>query len=135
MGRFTNVAGMIPTSEQEKFARTLFRATRGNAFTHFEPIPESWIDAETGKPTQKSVFVTYFQGTSTGTSALREKIMRICGAYGVNIYDWPKSHAEAQERAGQLEHIIADKATALDAYEQYIIYECSALLEPQQVKK
>lgn len=134
MGGFTNVAGMILTSEQEKFARTIFRVTRGNAFSHFEPIPESWTDAKTGKPVQKSVFVTYFQGSSTGgASALREKIMRICNAYGVNVYDWPKSYEDAQQRAARLEETIADRTRAMERCEGFFVAESAALLEVHRV--
>ena len=35
---FSTVAGVLPQAEQDRFARALFRATRGNTYTHFEEI-------------------------------------------------------------------------------------------------
>ena len=35
---FSSIAGVIHQEEQDRFARMLFRATRGNTFTHFQPL-------------------------------------------------------------------------------------------------
>merc|ERR1719473_2717 len=58
---FSNIAGVIEQAEQDRFARALFRATRGNTFTHFQPIYEPMKDPKSGKSVIKSVFVIYFQ--------------------------------------------------------------------------
>merc|ERR1719160_1551008 len=63
---FSNIAGVVLQSEQDRFARTLFRATRGNTFTHFQPISESLKDPKTGKDVLKSVFVVYYQDNRLG---------------------------------------------------------------------
>lgn len=130
---FSNVAGVLLADDQEKFARTIFRATRGNAFTHFESISANILDTKTSKPVQKSVFVAYFQAGSGTQSALKDKILRICQAYSVNLYDWPKSSTEASTQMSRLEEVIADKAKALEAYEDFFVSESSALLEIHRV--
>jgi V-type H+-transporting ATPase subunit a len=58
---FSNIAGVIPQDEQDRFARALFRATRGNTFVHFQEIHEPMQDPKSGKAVKKSVFVVYFQ--------------------------------------------------------------------------
>merc|ERR1719456_1933654 len=66
---FNNVAGVVAQTEQDRFARTLFRATRGNTFTHFQQIPEPLREPKTGKEIHKSVFVVYYQDNRIGTSS------------------------------------------------------------------
>lgn len=131
---FSNVAGVLLAGDQEKFARTIFRATRGNAFTHFESISGEIFDTKTAKPVQKSVFVTYFQAAEAA-SALKDKIVRICQAYNVNFYDWPKSSAEAAAQMASLDEVIQDKAKALEAYESFFVSESAALLEVHRVRR
>merc|ERR1719487_1057047 len=77
---FSNIAGVVLQSEQDRFARTLFRATRGNTFTHFQPISEPVKDPKTGKEVLKSVFVVYYQDNRLlggGASAMSDKIKKI----------------------------------------------------------
>lgn len=126
---FSNVAGVLVADDQEKFARTIFRATRGNAFTHFESIDSEILDIKTGKAIQKVVFVIYFQAGTGLQSALRDKILRICQAYSANLYDWPKSSTDAGIQISRLDVVIQDKAKALEAYEDFFVSESSALLE------
>eukprot|EP00913_Durusdinium_trenchii_P015696 g14751.t1 len=73
---FSNIAGVIHQEEQDRFARMLFRATRGNTFTHFQQIFEPMRDPKTGRQVHKSVFVIYFQDHRMGSSvsAMSEKI-------------------------------------------------------------
>merc|ERR1719162_2049636 len=76
---FSNIAGVIPQDEQDRFSRALFRATRGNTFTHFQQIFEPMQDPKSGKPVSKSVFVIYFQDHArSATSAMNEKIQKVC---------------------------------------------------------
>merc|ERR1719408_189323 len=93
---FSNIAGVLPQAEQDRFARALFRATRGNTFTHFQQIFEPMQDPKTGHPVHKSVFVIYFQDHArSATSAMNEKIQKICAAFGVNTYRWPTTRESA----------------------------------------
>eukprot|EP01071_Lankesteria_metandrocarpae_P007374 Lankesteria_metandrocarpae@DN4661_c0_g1_i1.p1 len=126
---FSNIAGVIPQVEQEKFARTVFRATRGNAYTHFETITEALHDPQTGGLSKvlKSVFVIYHQGTMQ--SALAERILRICQAFGVRQYNWPRSFREAEMRIEQLNEVIGENTQALEGYESYFVQEIGVLLD------
>eukprot|EP01069_Polyplicarium_translucidae_P008452 Polyplicarium_translucidae@DN3223_c1_g2_i1.p1 len=127
---FSSLAGAISHLEKDRFARTLFRATRGNAYTHFDQMDSEVTDAQ-GRPAGRSVFVTYYQGTAT--SALFEKINKICIAFGASIYAWPRTYDEADRRVKSLSGIIADKLRALEAYEEYFlsqIYDLLAVVRP-----
>lgn len=128
---FSNVAGVIPQSEQELFARALFRGTRGNTFTHFQQIPEPMQDPKTGKEVSKSVFVIYFQDSRVGTSmsAMGEKISKICSSYGVNTYTWPTSREAAQEQKLALQTQVEDQQRLLKAHASFVRSEAAALLE------
>ncbi|KAH8738828.1 vacuolar proton translocating ATPase 116 kDa subunit a isoform 1 [Cryptosporidium ryanae] len=125
---FSSIAGVVRHEDQEKFARALFRATRGNTFTHFQPIFEDITDPKTSKGVQKVVFVIYFQGATT--SAVYDKISRICDAFSVSIYPWPSSYENAIQRIDELNALIQDKEKALQAYEQYITLEIDTLIQP-----
>ena len=87
---FSNIAGVIAQADQDRFARHLHRATRGNTFINFQQIFEPMKDPKTGREMHKSVFVIYFQDHRAGSSisAMCEKITKICTAYGVNTYRW-----------------------------------------------
>eukprot|EP00386_Alphamonas_edax_P002393 GDKI01007106.1.p1 GENE.GDKI01007106.1~~GDKI01007106.1.p1 ORF type:complete len:678 (-),score=256.43 GDKI01007106.1:433-2466(-) len=124
---FSNVAGVILEADKERFARTLFRASRGNAFTQFYPIEEQIRDPKSNLPVRKTVFVVYYQGSQA--SALFDKISKICKGFEARTYRWPVSQAEARGRLSALEETLEDKARALNAYETYFMGEIGGLLE------
>jgi V-type H+-transporting ATPase subunit a len=128
---FSNVAGVIPQSEQDRFARMLFRATRGNTFTHFQQIPEAIQDPETGKTVRKSVFVIYFQDNRNGVSlsAMGERIKNICRSFGLHVYRWPHSREAADERRAALSSQLEDQDRLLRAHETYVSAEAGSLLQ------
>ncbi|SCD22393.1 vacuolar proton translocating ATPase subunit A, putative [Plasmodium ovale] len=147
MMMFTNISGVIKTKDQESFSRTIFRALRGNTYTYFQNIDEhihnvemkndvdssfnksSLGDREENKNVKKelkSVFVVYCQGSAQ--SNIYEKIMKICKAYDVKTYDWPKTYEHAKQRLKELKEIINDKEKALKAYEEYFINEIFVLI-------
>jgi len=127
---FSNIAGVIPQAEQDRFARALFRATRGNTFTHFQQIFEPMQDPKTLKPVHKSVFVVYYQDQRIGmsNSAMAEKIRKICNSFGVNIYSWPASKEEAQETHRQLQAKVDDQEKLLRGHENYMRSETQAMV-------
>jgi len=128
---FSNVAGVIPQDEQSRFARALFRATRGNTFTHFQEIHEPMQDPKTGKPVQKSVFVIYFQDQRTASvSAMGERVNKICSSAGVNVYRWPASAEAADERLKSLHAQVADAERVLKDHEGFLLEEASGLITP-----
>jgi V-type H+-transporting ATPase subunit a len=128
---FSNVAGVIPQADQDRLARTLFRATRGNTFTHFQQIPEEMQDRETGKMVRKSVFVIYFQDHVRGSSssAMSEKIKKICGSFGIHTYRWPQSREAGEERRRALSVEVEENDRLLRAHEAYVGAEASAMLQ------
>eukprot|EP00438_Fugacium_kawagutii_P003611 Skav221988 [mRNA] locus=scaffold4787:24791:34067:- [translate_table: standard] len=130
---FSNIAGVIHQEEQDRFARMLFRATRGNTFTHFQQIFEPMRDPKTGREVHKSVFVIYFQDHRIGASvsAMSEKInKRICNSFGVNTYRWPSSRVAAQEMNDHLKVQVEDQERLLRAHENFVKLEAASLLEP-----
>ncbi|KAI4841267.1 V-type proton ATPase subunit a [Plasmodium brasilianum] len=81
----------------------------------------------------KSVFVVYCQGSAQ--SSIYEKIMKICKAYDVKTYDWPKTYEQAKQRLKELKEIINDKEKALKAYEEYFINEIFVLINVVEPNK
>ena len=131
---FGHICGVISRQDQERFARTLFRATRGNCFTHFEEIPELLNDlksATTCLPIEKSVFVTYFQGGAS--SSLYDKVVKICVSFQMSFYEWPANKSDAQRRIAALDAMIMDKRATLTAFEKYAAEESSQLTAPRVV--
>jgi len=126
---FSNIAGVIPQADQDRFARALFRATRGNTFTHFEPISETLQDPKTGREVIKSAFVIYFQDVGSG-SAMGERIQKMCSSFGVNIYAWPTSHEAAQQRLVALASQVEDQDKMLLAHESFVKTEAAVLVAP-----
>lgn len=90
------VAGMMPVADIHRFQRTLFRSTRGNAFTFFQPVDQKFTDPKTGNDVQKHVFVVYHQGSTQ--SLLHEKIQKVCDAFNGHAYVWPTILRRANER-------------------------------------
>jgi V-type H+-transporting ATPase subunit a len=113
-----NIAGVIDTGIKEKFARTVFRVTRGNSYVDFSPMDET-----------RSIFVVYFQSDNEN-SALYSKIHKIAINFQAKIYKLPVDHRSAEIRINQLREIIADKQQAVSAYERFIAGEIQHLLNP-----
>ncbi|KFG31127.1 putative vacuolar proton translocating ATPase subunit A, partial [Toxoplasma gondii p89] len=104
---------------------------RGNAYTYFQPADLTEFPAEYAVTLQsKSLFVTYYQGGCSPSSAAYEKVIRLCAAFGARCYSWPGSFEEAEKRFADVSSLLADKEKTLRAYEQYFLSEISILLEP-----
>jgi len=128
---FSNIAGVIAQADQDRFARHLHRATRGNTFINFQQIFEPMQDPKTGREMHKSVFVIYFQDHRAGSSisAMCEKITKICTAYGVNTYRWPSSREAAEDTFQHLQVQVEDQQRLLNAHEAFVRSEAVSLLE------
>jgi V-type H+-transporting ATPase subunit a len=124
-GGISNIAGVIGRQEQDRFARALFRMSRGNTFTSFHPIADPITD-ECGKPSYRSVFVVYFQGGAS--SVMAEKVTGICTAYGGRLYSWPATASEAEKRFQELNAQLADSKVSQDAYDRFLRTEMDTLL-------
>jgi len=127
---FSHIAGVLSAEDQQRFARFLFRATRGNSFCNFQDIPEQLVDPSTGKKGRRSVFVIYFQDArvSKGSSAMYSRIERACLQFGVNVYSWPGSGDEARKKLKELGDSASEKDRALVAFEQFMFGEVRRLL-------
>ena len=134
--RLNNVAGVVAELDKERFRRALWRASRGNTFVEFAQIREE-KDGQQNSAIEKSVFVVYFQNSpdSNSQSAMMSKVMKVCGAFGVRQYNWPRDSTEALDRKSLLDHVREDKETALNAFQSFMTAECQALVEPVQYLK
>ncbi len=130
---FGNIAGVILQSDQERFARTIFRATRGNALCEFHLIPEALRDSNSGNDVMKAVFVIYHQGGQA--SAMYGKISRICQAFGASIYRYPRTETEALEQISQADQLMEDKRAAMMAYEKFLVDEATYLFRPSSADR
>ncbi|CAD7956789.1 unnamed protein product [Amoebophrya sp. A25] len=127
--QFNNAAGVINQSEQQRFARFIFRSTRGNAFTHFREIHEPLTDPKTGEDCQKAVFVVYYQGNSS--SAMHARILRACQQFGANCYPWVTTAARGREKLRQISVEVNERERALMASEKLLKDELNFILQRQ----
>jgi V-type H+-transporting ATPase subunit a len=129
--KFNNVAGVIPLEDQVRFERALFRATRGNTYTHFQQFPDEMLDPKTGKAVRKSVFVIYFQDSRAGQSlsAMGERVNKICSSFGVNTYPWPSSVEEAEARENSLMAQEKDANALKDAHDAVMLEASMHLID------
>eukprot|EP00441_Pelagodinium_beii_P047067 CAMPEP_0197621620 /NCGR_PEP_ID=MMETSP1338-20131121/2150_1 /TAXON_ID=43686 ORGANISM="Pelagodinium beii, Strain RCC1491" /NCGR_SAMPLE_ID=MMETSP1338 /ASSEMBLY_ACC=CAM_ASM_000754 /LENGTH=800 /DNA_ID=CAMNT_0043191135 /DNA_START=93 /DNA_END=2495 /DNA_ORIENTATION=- len=128
-GRLGYLAGVVTKADEQRFARALWRASRGNTFTQFEPIKDPVTDPKTGAEVVKSVFVVYFQGAS---GSMQQKVLKVCQGFGVNMYSWPSSTGAASSRLNYLLRISEEKKSALEAYQNFMRSEIQELLAPSQ---
>jgi V-type H+-transporting ATPase subunit a len=125
---FSNVAGICLASEAQRISRQVFRATRGNTFTISETIEEMIYDPRLEKTVQKAVFSIYFQGSVS--SAMSDKVVKICQAHGCQMYSWAATKGEAQKRFEVLELSIKDKLKAELAYKESMGIETDTWVKP-----
>eukprot|EP00400_MALV-I_sp_L67-5_P000904 gene904-258_t len=121
--RFTNLCGVINNGDRVRFERTMFRASRGNAYTHFTPLQEELYDPETDEMVSKAVFVVYFQGSGR----MMEKMRKICTAYDAHIHEWPNSLEKARAMMQQVSREMFDTKKALAAYDKILADDISEL--------
>lgn len=127
LARFGCIAGVVPKIDEMRFARACWRASRGNTFSQFLPISQPVRDPKTGQEVEKSVFVIYFQGVA---GSLQQKVLKVCTAFGVNMYNWPSSPEEALSRQRYLQQQLQEKEAALQAYQKFLKSEVAELLRP-----
>lgn len=106
---FTNIAGVVNTDDRHRFERMLFRATRGNCYIRFSPLPSKALDCE-GKRIKKYCFIIFFK-----SPALETKIKRICDAFQASRYDLPLNKVrEIDARIAANEKEIGDAQMILE---------------------
>merc|ERR1711920_74786 len=79
-----------------------------------------------------AVFVVYFQGMA---GSMRDKVVKVCQAFQVNMYPWPQDSGAAAKKDKQLEKQLADNKLALDAYHNLMRAEVQDLVSPSPDNK
>lgn len=131
---FGNISGVLLKSDEQRFARMLFRATHGNSWVHFQQILQKLKDPQTGQEVQKTVFAVHFLDIRGGLgqeSAMRLKIRKICKLFNADIYETPSNRDVASQRCAFLKKHAQEKDNALAAYEQFIRNEIMFLTMPR----
>lgn len=122
---FSNVAGTCFAADVQRIARQVFRATRGNTFTIHETIDHDFWDAKSEKVVQKAVFSIYFQGGAS--SAMHEKVYKLCQSSGCSMFTWASSRADAERRLALAKSQVSDKEKAQEAYSRSMETETDEL--------
>merc|ERR1712012_732557 len=111
--RLGYVAGVVSKTDEGRFTRMLWRASRGNTFVKLSSIDHKVTCPKTGQVLDKSVFVVYFQAGAKGS--MKDRVMKVCHGFGVNIYPCPSSVGHASRQQVQLGQQLSDKGAALSA--------------------
>merc|ERR1712048_434054 len=131
--KLRTIAGIVPAKEEAKLRMAIFRASRGNAYSDFFEVTKPLADVKTGELTKKSVFVVYFQGAGGTSAPLYQKVLKVCQAMGVGLYDWPSSQEEAVARFTALDKSLLEKEKALKGFEDFMKMEAGALTKPPRL--
>lgn len=91
-GQLGFVAGIINLERFFSFERMLWRISLGNVFLRRSDLSGPLLDAESDKPTVKTVFIAFFQGDQ-----LKQRIKKVCAGYHASVYPCPSSYLERQE--------------------------------------
>uniref|UniRef100_A0A915AP33 V-type proton ATPase subunit a n=1 Tax=Parascaris univalens TaxID=6257 RepID=A0A915AP33_PARUN len=102
------VAGVIQRERLPAFERLLWRACRGNVFLRQSEITEPLIDAVTGDPINKTVFIIFFQGDQ-----LKTRVRKICEGFRATLYPCPDTPQERREMSIGVMTRIEDLKTVL----------------------
>jgi len=96
------VTGVVKTESLQALERVIWRATRGNAVFHSEPIEEELLDTEASKGEVEMVSKSFFM-VFLVTSG--DKVKKICSYFGATLYPFPTGgeklfleRREAQEK-------------------------------------
>lgn len=107
---FSNIAGVIQTSEKFRFERMVYRATRGNCYVRFSPLSGRAVDAY-GNHIDKTCFIIFYK-----SAAIEGKIKKICEGFAANRYDLANLHRPAIMESIQQQNYreLLDAKTVLD---------------------
>ncbi|EME29854.1 V-type proton ATPase subunit a2 [Galdieria sulphuraria] len=106
-------AGFISFENIHPFERILFRVSRGNAYLRLVSLDEissvnirfEKMENEWGR---KRVFIVFFPGVALGT-----KILKICEAFSVSLYNLPEGEVERYRLLQSLEQEFNDLQTVI----------------------
>eukprot|EP00536_Pseudo-nitzschia_multiseries_P016609 jgi/Psemu1/328287/estExt_fgenesh1_pg.C_11620009 len=108
--KFQCIAGVVATEERTRFDRMIFRTTRGNSLVHFADISHPIMDPQTGKETDKSVFLVFYK-----SRAIEGKLQKICDAFQAHRYNLPDMDdlAKVDQLMEQNQRELMDSRTVL----------------------
>merc|ERR1719232_1851061 len=116
-GGLSFIAGTIKDGESERMRKMLFRATRGQALTHFRTFEQDDI--------QKVAYLVVFQSMGKG----RDKIQRICDSFMGQRFEIPNLQSLG-ERANETNNEIRKSrqllTTSTHQLQQYL-YEMNSM--------
>ena len=90
---FSNITGVLKTSDKARFERMVFRATRGNCFIRFSDMIAKFTESDFASSSvgsnnksnnNKTIFMILFK-----SATIERKIKKICDAYNANRFDVP----------------------------------------------
>lgn len=61
---------------------------------------------------------------------MQQKVMKVCQAFGVNMYNWPVSADQAGVKLVQLQKVVVEKDAALKGFSDFMRSEAQDLLTP-----
>jgi len=107
---FSNIAGVLPSAEKQRFERMILRITRGNCFFRFSKLSEMATDA-TGKHIDKICFIIFYKSES-----IEGKIKRICDGFGASRYDlsFLYDSAEFKSKRASVERELIEAKDVID---------------------
>lgn len=78
---FSNIAGVVNSSDRIRFERMIYRSTRGNCYIRFSALNDSALNAQ-GQYIDKVCFIIFYK-----SSAIEAKIKKICDAFSAHRYN------------------------------------------------
>lgn len=98
------VSGVVLSAKANLFERVLWRALHGNLYFKLAEIDDDEIvDAATGEPIEKAVFVVFFHGQQS-----QMKIRKICDAFGARVVDVPNDRRARAEMLADVRNRLKD---------------------------
>lgn len=107
--KFNQIVGVISKPDEIRFKRTVFRVTKGNVWINMVDIDEEVlqakdkiIDAKDQHKIIRVVFVVVYPG-GFGSNIIKNKLRKICEAFGTANYQFPENSIEYQKSLHDIE--------------------------------
>ena len=110
------ISGTIAVAQQAQLQRAIYRASRGNAYTRFVPINDSFTDPITQQSVDKSVFYVIVLG-----QVLYEKLIKIADLLHANVISVSTDKREYNRLLQHLTTQIAEQRLVHQRTQQQII--------------
>lgn len=108
------LAGTIEKTEEMRFKKIVYRATRGKALTYFKDMGQAELKQYTGEKikTPKTVYVVIFQEGPN----IRERLVKICDSFMGSRFDLPSQSdlTEIHRKIVELNRRVDDSTALLN---------------------